>query len=217
MKSPLRFVHSAIVAVVAGASLASIAVSGASPTAPQIDRSTVWIDAVKRGPLVRQVRGLGRLVSAGSTGLKAEIKIPESQAREVIVSQEASIDTRNGIFSGKVSRIDPSVRNGVVTVEVAPDATLPKDARPDLAVDGTITLERLEDVLYISRPVHGPAASTLGLYKIDDDGKGAALVQVKLGRASIDKIEILGGLKEGDRVILSDTAAFEKFDRIIFK
>ena len=149
--------------------------------------------------------------------LKAEIKIAETQAKDVVPLQKASIDTRNGIVGGHVSRIDPSVINGTVTVDVTIDEPLPPGARPDLSVDGTITLENLRDVLFVGRPVHGQSDSTIGLFKIIDDGSDAVRVNVKLGRSSVNTIEILDGLKVGDKVILSDMSAWDAFDRIRLK
>jgi HlyD family secretion protein len=149
--------------------------------------------------------------------LKAEIKIAETQAKDVAIGQKAAIDTRNGIVAGRVSRIDPSVQNGTVTVDVAIDDQLPQGARPDLSVDGTIELENLKDVLYVGRPVHGQADSTIGLFKIVNDGSEAVRVNVKLGRSSVTTIEVLQGLQVGDKVILSDMSAVDNFDRIRLK
>ena len=149
--------------------------------------------------------------------LKAEIKIAETQAKDVAYGQNATIDTRNGIVKGHVIRIDPSVVNGTVTVDVGIDDPLPLGARPDLSVDGTIELENLKDVLYVGRPVHGQSDSTIGLFKIDADGSEAQRVNVKLGRASVNTIEIVSGLKVGDKVILSDMSAWDNFDRIRLK
>jgi HlyD family secretion protein len=146
--------------------------------------------------------------------LKAEVKIAETQAKDVVIGQKASIDTRNGIVGGHVSRIDPSVVNGTVTVDVMIDEPLPNGARPDLSVDGTITLENLKDVLFVGRPVHGQSDSTIGLFKLTEDGSEATRVNVKLGRSSVNTIEILDGLKVGDKVILSDMSAWDNFDRI---
>ena len=146
--------------------------------------------------------------------LRAEVKIAETQAKDVIPGQKATIDTRNGIVNGHVSRVDPSVINGTVTVDVTIDDPLPAGARPDLSVDGTIILENLTDVLYVGRPVHGQADSTIGLFKIDPDGAEAQRVNVKLGRSSVNTIEILDGLKVGDKVILSDMSAWDQYDRI---
>ncbi|HKV62155.1 MAG TPA: HlyD family efflux transporter periplasmic adaptor subunit [Candidatus Acidoferrum sp.] len=149
--------------------------------------------------------------------LRAEIKIAETQAKDVVPGQKATIDTRNGIVNGHVSRVDPSVINGTVTVDVTIDDPLPPGARPDLSVDGTITLENLKDVLYVGRPVHGQADSTIGIFKIIDDGSEAVRVNVKLGRSSVNTIEILEGLKVGDKVILSDMSAWDNFDRVRLK
>ncbi|OLE67542.1 MAG: RND transporter [Acidobacteria bacterium 13_1_20CM_2_68_7] len=146
--------------------------------------------------------------------LKAELKIAETQAKDVQIGQRASIDTRNGLAEGTVSRVDPAVLNGTVTVDVALAATLPKGARPDLSVEGTIELERLDDVLYVGRPAFGQEQSVVGMFKLDGDGGGAARVQVKLGRSSVNRVEILDGLNPGDQVILSDTSAWDAFDRL---
>ena len=149
--------------------------------------------------------------------LKAEIKIAETQAKDVTPGQIAAIDTRNGVVNGHVSRIDPSVVNGTVTVDVTIDGPLPLGARPDLSVDGTVTLENLKDVLFVGRPVHGQPDSTIGIFKIIDDGSEAVRVNVKLGRSSVNTIEIVQGLKVGDKVILSDMSAWDNFDRIRLK
>lgn len=146
--------------------------------------------------------------------LKAEIKIPETQAKDVTIGQPATVDTRNGIVKGRVSRIDPSVQNGTVTVDVQFTEPLPLGARPDLSVDGTIELQNLKDVLYVGRPVHGQADSTIGLFKLIDDGSEAVRVNVKLGKISVNSVEILQGLKVGDRVILSDMSSQDAYDRI---
>jgi HlyD family secretion protein len=149
--------------------------------------------------------------------LKAEIKIAETQAKDATIGQKATIDTRNGIVSGHVSRIDPSVQNGTVTVDVAIDQALPQGARPDLSVDGTIEIENLKDVLYVGRPVHGQSDSTVGIFKLEEDGTDATRVNVKLGRSSVNTIEIVSGLRVGDKVILSDMSAWDNFDRIRLK
>jgi HlyD family secretion protein len=149
--------------------------------------------------------------------LKAQLKIAETQAKDIQIAQKASIDTHNGIIAGHVSRIDPAVQNGTVTVDVALDGALPAGARPDLSVEGTIEIERLSDVLYVGRPVHGEANNTVGLFKLIDDGKEAARVQVQLGRTSVNTVEIIKGLQVGDQVILSDMSAWDNFDRVQLK
>ena len=146
--------------------------------------------------------------------LKAALQITETQARDIQLGQPASIDTHNGIIPGHVSRIDPSVLNGTVTVDVALDGPLPAGARPDLSVDGTINLAELKDVLQVGRPALGNDFSTLSLFKEDPDGKGAVRVPVKVGRSSVNSIQILEGLKEGDVVILSDMSHEDGVDRI---
>jgi multidrug efflux pump subunit AcrA (membrane-fusion protein) len=146
--------------------------------------------------------------------LKASLKIAETQARDIQIGQPASIDTHNGVIPGRVQRIDPAVQNGTVTVDVELTGPLPQGARPDLSVDGTIDLERMTDVLYVGRPALGNENSTLSLFKIDADGKGATRVPVKVGRASVNSIQVLEGLKEGDTVILSDMSRWDNVDRI---
>jgi HlyD family secretion protein len=149
--------------------------------------------------------------------LKAEIKIAETQAKDVTIGQKATIDTRNGVVTGHVSRQDPSVVNGTVTVDVAFDEPLPPSARADLSVDGTIELENLRDVLFVGRPVHGQADSTISLFKITPDGSEASRINVKLGRSSVTTIEIISGLQVGDKVILSDMSQWDNVDRIRLK
>ena len=146
--------------------------------------------------------------------LMAELKIPETQARDVQIGEPASIDTHNGIIPGEVSRVDPAVQNGTVTVDVKLTGELPKGARPDLSVDGTIDLEKLQDVLYVGRPAFGQENSTISMFKLDPSGNGASRVQVKTGRASVNLIEIDSGLKEGDTVILSDMSRWDNTDRV---
>jgi HlyD family secretion protein len=165
---------------------------------------------------------VGQQVTAGTilakvaqpTHLKAQLKIPETQAKDVQIGQLASIDTRNGIIPGHVMRVDPAVQNGTVTVDVKLDGSLPKGARPDLSVEGTIEIENLRDVIYVGRPAFGQPDSTVGIFKLDADGKEANRVQVKLGRSSVNNIEILSGLKPGDKVVLSDMSAWDAFNRI---
>lgn len=165
---------------------------------------------------VGQQLAAGALVArvANPAKLKATIKIAETQARDVQLDQTAEIDTRNGVIPGHVIRIDPAVENGTVTVDVALDGAMPKGARPDLSVDGTIQLERLESVLYVGRPVQGQPDSKVGLFKLMDSGKTAVRVPVNLGRSSVSTIEIMEGLQVGDQVILSDMSQWDKHDRV---
>jgi len=146
--------------------------------------------------------------------LMAALKIAETQARDVQFGEPASIDTHNGIIGGTVMRVDPAVQNGTVTVDVKLTGELPRGARPDLSVDGTIDLERLDDVLYVGRPAFGQENSTISLFKLDTDGKEAVRVPVKVGRESVNSIQIFEGLHEGDTVILSDMSRWDKTDRI---
>jgi HlyD family secretion protein len=146
--------------------------------------------------------------------LKAELKVPETQAKDIVHGQFAEVDTRNGIIPGRVFRIDPAAVNGTVTVDVRLEGKLPQGARPDLSVDGTIELERLSDVLYVGRPVFGQPNSTVTLFRVEPEGKEALRVQVKFGRASVNTIEVVEGLRVGDTVLLSDMSAWDAYNRI---
>ncbi len=146
--------------------------------------------------------------------LIAELKVAETQARDVQIGQPASVDTHNGTVVGTVMRVDPAVQNGTVTVDVTLTGELPKGARPDLSVDGTIDLERLDNVLYVGRPAFGQENSTISLFKVDPDNNGAVRVPVKVGRASVNSIQVIEGLHEGDTVILSDMSRNDNTDRI---
>jgi HlyD family secretion protein len=146
--------------------------------------------------------------------LKAALQIAETQARDIQLGQPAAIDTHNGTIPGHVTRIDPSVVNGTRTVDVDLDGPLPPGAVPQLSVDGTIDLERIADTLQVGRPALGNENSTLSLFKLDPDGKGATRVAVKVGRASVNSIQVLEGLKEGDVVILSDMSRYDAVDRV---
>ena len=149
--------------------------------------------------------------------MKAQLKIAETQAKDIQIGQKAEVDTRNGVVQGRVVRIDPSVQNGTRTVDVTLIGELPRGAVPDLSVDGTIELERLNDVLFMGRPAFGQEQSVVGLFKILEDGVNAERVQVKLGRSSVNTMEVLSGLKVGDQVILSDMSAYDAYDRIRLK
>jgi HlyD family secretion protein len=155
---------------------------------------------------------LGKVVQPNH--LIAELKIPETQARDVQIGQPSTVDTHNGTAAGTVTRVDPAVQNGTVTVDVQLTGELPKGARPDLSVDGTIDLEKLDNVLYVGRPAFGQEDSTISLFKLEPDARGAVRVPVKVGRASVNSIQVLEGLKEGDTVILSDMSREENTDRI---
>jgi HlyD family secretion protein len=146
--------------------------------------------------------------------LKAQLRIPETQAKDILIGQPAEIDTRNGVIPGHVSRIDPAVQEGTVAVDVKLEGELPKGARPDLSVDGTVELERLNDVLYVGRPAFGQTNTQVGLFKLVKAGKEAVRVQVKLGRTSVNEIEIVEGLRVGEQVILSDMSAWDAQNRL---
>jgi HlyD family secretion protein len=186
----------------------------------QVDQLT--IRAGVNGVLQEVDVEVGQRVPAGTvlakvadpTKLKAVLQIPETQMKDVRIGLDAGIDTRNGVVPGRVIRIDPAAQNGTVGVDVALLAVLPQGARPELSVDGTIQIERLANVVYIERPVSGEPDATIGLFKLDPDGKGASRVTVKLGRASVNTIEVRDGLKVSDRVILSDMSQYDSYQRI---
>jgi HlyD family secretion protein len=146
--------------------------------------------------------------------LKAELKISETQAKDVQIGQKVKVDTRNGVIPGSVSRIDPSVREGTVTVDVKLEGALPPGARPDLSVDGTIELEHLDNVVYVGRPATGQPNSTISLFRLGPDGREASRVAVKLGRSSVSTIEVVEGLRPGDKVILSDMSQWDAQERV---
>jgi HlyD family secretion protein len=155
---------------------------------------------------------LARVAEPGK--LKAELKVPETQVKDVVLGQIVAVDTRNGIIEGRVSRIDPAVREGTVTVDVKLEGELPHSARPDLSVEGTVEIERLADAVFVGRPAFGQPHTTVGMFRVEKEGKIAVRVPVKLGRSSVSTIEIVEGLTPGDQVILSDTTAYDAYDRI---
>jgi len=186
---------------------------------PTVDNTTIWTDTVKRGPMLRQVRGLGTLVHAeDSAGLVARVALPTVMTADVRPNQTATIDTRKGLVKGHVTGINASSSDGRTrTVYVSLDGPLPEGAGADLPIDATIDIEKLDNILYIGRPVHAAANSTVSLFKLVKDGSEAERVSVKLGRSSVNSIEVLDGLKEGDKVILSDMSNYDSADRIRIK
>ncbi|WP_345933526.1 HlyD family efflux transporter periplasmic adaptor subunit [Granulicella sp. WH15] len=175
-----------------------------------------------RGVLVDLPHQVGEHVTPGTTlakvvqpdQLKASLKIAETQARDIQIGQSAEVDTHNGVISGSVVRIDPAVQNGTVTVDVQLAGPLPQGARPDLSVDGTIDLDLLQNVLYVGRPAFGNESSTISLFKLDNNGSTATRVPVKVGRSSVNTIQVLSGLNEGDTVILSDMSRWDAANHI---
>lgn len=186
----------------------------------QVDELTIRAGA--EGVLQQLPVEVGQRVTAGTilakvaqpSKLKAEIRIPETQAKDVMLGQEAEVDTHNGLIKGRVARIDPAAVNGNVTVDITLLGTLPPGARPDLSVDGVIELERLSDVLHVQRPVSGQPNSVISLFKLSADEKEAERVQVRIGRVSVQTVEIVDGLKAGDKVVLSDMTAWDSHDRL---
>lgn len=174
------------------------------------------------GPVANTQLQVGQRVTAGTvlakvaqpTKLKAELKVPETTVKDVMVGMIAQIDTRNGFIPGRVSRIDPAAKEGTVLVDVRLEGPLPQGARPDLSVDGSIEIEKLPNVMYIQRPAFGQPNSTVSIFRYEPDGKSASRVQVKFGRTAISTIEVLDGLRVGDRVILSDMSAWDAHDRV---
>ncbi len=167
---------------------------------------------VEAGQQVSVGVSLARVARTGS--LLAELRIPETQAKDLLLGQPAVVDTRNGKVAGKVTRIDPAVQNGSVLVDVDFTEALPAGARPDLSVNGTIEIDRLEDVLHMGRPVYAQAEGFASLFRLTGEGQTAQRVQVKLGRGSVNAIEVLEGLQPGDRIILSDMSQWDDYDRI---
>ena len=178
-------------------------------------RGVLQVLPVEIGSQVQTGVNLARV--ADPARLKAQIRIAETQTRDIQVGQPAVVDTRNGLIEGKVERIDPSVQNNTVAVEITLAGELPRGARPDLSVDGVIELERLDDVVYVSRPTFGQEGGPVGLFKLEADGVHASLTQATLGRSSVGLVEIVRGLQPGDRVILSDMAQWSAHDRIKLK
>ncbi len=167
---------------------------------------------VEAGAQVAPGQNVARV--ADPTRLKAELRIAETQAKDIEIGQPAEIDTRNGIIAGRVSRKDPAAANGTVTVDVSLTGELPRGAVPDLSVDGVIQLERLDNILYVGRPSISQENSTVGLFKVINDSGDAGRVQVKLGKSSVNSIEVVSGLNEGDKVILSDMSSWDAFERV---
>ena len=167
---------------------------------------------LQEGQWVQSGQNLGRVVAPDR--LKAEIRIPQTQAQEIVVGQIAHIDTRSDTIEGRVTRIDPAVRNGTVTIDVTLPNDLPPSARPDLSVDGNVVIERLDDVIHVGRPTFGQANSQISLFRITPDGQYADRVTVRLGASSVNDIEVRDGLQPGDVVILSDMSTADGFDRV---
>ena len=177
------------------------------------------------GPTVNSQLQEGQRLSVGTviakvaqpSKLKAELKIAETRIKDIAYGQLAQIDTRNGIIPGRVSRIDPAAKEGTFLVDVKLEGALPAAARPDLSVDGTIEIEKLADVMFVGRPAFGQPNSTVSMFKIDPDERGAQRVQVKFGRTSVTTIEVLEGLRVGDKVVLSDMSTWDSHERVQFK
>jgi hypothetical protein len=195
---------------------------------PNVDRSTIWVDTVKKGPMLRQVRGLGTLVRAEDfANSVARVMLPDFMVHDVQINQNAAVGIRNGpplaksdlavvLVQGHVTHIGPS-SNGMRSVDIALDAALPGGVGPGSTIDGTIDIEKLEDILCVGRPIHGSPNTSISVFKLVSDGTGAVRVKVKFGRASVQTIEVLSGLKAGDEIILSDMSKWDNVDRIQLK
>jgi len=198
----------------------TVFLSRLKPAEPTVDKATIWVDTVKQGPMLIQVRGLGtwlpqtKSAKGTSKGAVVQLKIPVAQSKDVRTGQPASIDTHSGMVAGHVVQVDPAVVDGTVAVDVKLDAPLPNGANPESSVDGTIEIDKVDNAISVGRPVFGQPNTTIGLFKIDPDGKGASLVQVQLGRASVSSIEILNGLQPSDKVILSDMSTWTEYNHL---
>jgi beta-lactamase regulating signal transducer with metallopeptidase domain len=199
------------------ASARSASSSGQAQFPPEVDKQTIMVDSVEKGTLLRQVRGLGVLVSGDDRRLKAAVQIAASQARDIRIDQPAFIDTRNGIVSGKVMNVSSDGSSGSIAVDLSLEGALPQGARAGLNVDGVIEIDRLNDVLSVRRPANGQAGGVSSLFKLDEGGATATRVPVKFGKSSVDVIEILEGLKVGDTVIISDMSRYEGVNTIRLK
>jgi len=217
-----RRIRLIVYSVVGIAAIAGITVflSRLKPAAPVVDKAAVWVDTVKKGPMVIGVRAIGSVlrqkkgVKAPPNATTVQLKVPAAQAKDVRNGEAATIDTHNGIVPGHVVDVLPVVLGGTVAVDVVLDGPVPQGTTPGQQVDGTIEIAKLDNITYVSRPVFGQPNTFVSLFKLDPDGKGASLVQVQLGRASVNTIEVLSGLQPEDKVILSDMSAWDGFNRI---
>jgi hypothetical protein len=217
-----RRIRMIIYCVVGIAALAGITIflSRLKPAAPVVEKTAVWVDTVKKGPMVISVRALGNLApqpkgaKAPSNSTTVRLRIPQPQANDVRIGDAATIDTHNGIVPGHVAGVAPVAIGGILTVNVILDGPAPEGTKPGQQVDGTVEIEKLDNAIFVGRPLFGQPNTTVSLYKVDPDGKGANLVQVHLGRASVNTIEVLSGLQPADKVILSDMSAWDSFNRI---
>jgi hypothetical protein len=188
-----------------------------STDVPEVDKSTIWVDEVKRGPMAVQVRGLGELMRADGSGkLVARISLPDAMTQQVRANQAAMVDTRKGVVQGHVSKIEP-VAGGARSIDIAFDAALPAGVMAGTAIDGTVDIAKIDDVVYVGRPVHAVGAGSASVFKLRQEGGEAVRVEVKFGRASAQNIEVVEGLKVGDRIILSDTREWDGAEKIRLK
>lgn len=200
---------------VAGGIAGGIA-GGVAADEPQVDRTTIWVDEVKRGPMMRQVRGLGELVRDDDSGkLVARISLPEQITQEIRADQSARVDTHKGVVAGHVSKVGQGT--GTRTIDISLDGALPREAGSGLAIDATVDIEKIDDVVYVGRPVQVAGGASSSVFKLTKEGGEAVRVPVKFGRVSVQNIEVVDGLKVGDRIILSDTSAWDRAEKIHLK
>lgn len=195
----------------------AVFLTACGPDAPVVERATLWMDTVKHGDFTKYARGPGNLVAKVGGGMDAELFIPESQSFDLAVDQPVVIDTRNGTVEGRVSLIANQIERGTVKVIVEILADLPNGVRHGLSIDGKIEITTIDDVLYVGKPAHGRSKSEVGLFKLVEDGSAAVRVPVVLGESSVNLIEVLEGLEEGDEIILSDMSRYDMVDRVLLR
>ncbi len=185
--------------------------------APTVDRATLWMDTVKQGDLTIQARGPGSLQDVETGGMIATVSIPEAQSFDLAVDQRASVDTRNGIVEGRVASIADRIERGTISVTIELLGELPEGCRPGLSIDAEIDVKTIEDVLYVGKPAFGQAGAEVGLFRIVEDGAAAVRVHVAIGASSVNLIEVVSGLEEGDEIILSDMSRYDAVDRVLLR
>jgi len=215
----IRMIIYAVIGVAAVAAI-TIFLSRLQPAAPIVDKTAIWVETVKKGPMVIGVRVLGTVeppakgAKAPSNSTTVRLSVPQAQAKNVKTDQAVTVDTHNGIVPGHVAGVVPIVIGGFMTAEVKLDGPVPEGTKPGQQVDCTVEVDKLNNAVFVGRPVFGQPDTTVSLFKLDPDGKAANLVQVHLGRASVNTIQVLSGLQPADKVILSDMSAWESFNRI---
>ena len=213
-----RFINGALVVLAAAVVLAGAArAAGVAQQVPTVDRTTIWLDTVKRGQFIQQVGGAGSLIENQAGELMALLRIPETQSFELEVGQSATIDLRVAQVAARVVELADAFEGGTLTVGLEITGDLPRNTRPGLSLDGTIEIRRIDDALFVGKPAYGRANQTMSLFKLLEDGpdvREAARIAVEFGAASVNTIIVEGGLQEGDEVILSDMSRFAAYDRV---